>query len=715
MQAYIGVFVLCAISGALSCIVNEIRNKKGFHSHNVIKSFTFYVIIFYAVLSLFKTVLGYGDWTLAETFDDLSWQTYLHYSLPLIVISVVMPFILKLVLREKTSDFIEMADSLIIGIYSVFYLIFAKTSNILTICIVAIGLLLSLIIVYCYKKEVSYCTKQNVKERFALAIPVILLWIITMVLYLPNELYLSNVNDMTIPYAIFIRTLLLGSLAYFAVYTILLVYFLTKEQFLLVCEFIFAITAAGYLQGVMLNGTLNMMDGTRQTWSVATMAVNALIWLVIVGIVISLRYIVSKIGAKNENVKKINVDKIYSAICIYLSLIQLVTWAYMGITTPAVKTENNYELTTEGRFELSPDNNVIVFVLDWFDIQIMDRMLEEDENFLEPLQDFTWYKNMTSLYAYTAMSIPYLLTDVEWQFDMDEAQYREYAFENSTMLQDIADHNYNIGVYTAGNLVSESASGLVSNYSNFAVQGWNTYKILVQMIKCSKYKNYPFAMKGEYWYTGGQLSGDLRDANIHNASNDAPFYDELVNAHIQIESDDDYEGAYRFYHLLGVHPPFNPDMIQQGRYCMNIVYEYIQQLKEMGLYDDATIIITADHGQNYLAAGYEKQLSKYDFSMASSPILFVKKSHQTNTDGMIVSMAPVSHAQLAATVMEAVDGDSSNYGETFDDVEEDRQWERYLTLRRHDEKGKHIINYVKYAINGYAGDWNNWSVESGNE
>lgn len=714
MQAYIGIFVLCVISGALSCAVNEIQSKEGFHRRNVIKAFTFYVIIFYTILSLFKTVLGYGTLTLTATFDDVSWRTYLHYSLPLIVISVVIPFIVKMILREKASDFIEMAVSLIIGIYSIVYLVFGKNNNIMTVCIVFAGLLLSLIIVYCYKKEVQYCTRQNVKERLALEIPVILLWIITMVLYLPNELYLSNVYDMMIPYSIFIRTLLLGSLAYFAVYTILLVYFLTQKQFMLVCEIIFAITVAGYLQGVILNGTLNIMDGTRQSWSVITMVVNALIWLVIIGISVSLRYIVKKVGDKKESAKKININKIFSVICIYLSLIQLVTWVYLGITTQNVKAENDYELTTEGRFELSPDHNVIVFVLDWFDVQIMDRMLEAEADFLEPLQDFTWYKNTTSLYAYTAMSVPYLLTDVEWEYDMDEAQYREYAFQNSTILRDIADQNYNIGVYTAGKFVSESVSDIVINYSNLTVQGWNHYRILDQMIKCSKYRNYPFAMKGAYWYTGGQISEDLLDASVHNASDDEPFYEELTNDRIQIAENGNYDGTYRFYHLLGVHPPFNPDMLSQGKYCMNIVYEYLQQLKDAGVYDDATIIITADHGQNYLAAGYEKQLSKYDFSMASSPILFVKKSHQTNEDGMNMSMAPVSHAQMAATIMEAVNGDTLNYGETFDDIEEDRQWERYLTLRRHDTKEKNIINYAKYAINGYVGDWNNWSAVSGN-
>ena len=132
-------------------------------------------------------------------------------------------------------------------------------------------------------------------------------------------------------------------------------------------------------------------------------------------------------------------------------------------------------------------------------------------------------------------------------------------------------------------------------------------------------------------------------------------------------------------------------------------------IKRKGLYDEATIIVTADHGQNYFARGYEDLLLECDFDNTSRPILFVKKSYQTNDNGLNISMAPVSHTQIGATIMEAVCGDTLGYGETVDDIEEDRQYEREFTTFRVDEEP-----YANYVINGYAGEWNNWSVVTEN-
>lgn len=696
MQTYIAVLLLCIIPGTLSCAVNITCNRDKLHADNIIKTFAFYLIVFYTIISLFKSLLGYGTINLIASFDDVSRKTILHYSLPLIVIGIVMPLLLKKLLGEKVSDYINLALSVIIGIYAVVYLILGQNNNLMTVCIAAAGMIIALMLLFCYKKEVVFCTKQNVKMRLAIAVPIVLFWVIMMVLFLPNELYLSNINEMSIPYGLFSRTLIFGALAYFIVYTVFLVYFLSERLFSLVCEFVFAITACGYFQRTILNGKVTLMDGNRQTWSTLTIAVNVIIWLALIAVLISLKYIVKK-----------NVDKAYSMICIYLSVIQLITWGYMGFTTEFPDSDAELMITSEGRFDLNPDHNVIVFILDWYDVQIVDKILQEDEDFLEPLNDFTWYKNMTSKYIFTMMSIPYLLSDVEWIDGTSEKEYRDYAFEGDALIKDIAKQNFDVGIYTNKSLISESVSDIVTNYSDLKTQGWDYYGIFEQMIKCSKYKAYPFVLKNEYWYTSAQITSGFHSTSVHSISDDHPFYNELMGDGIQVKKNNMYDGTFRFYHLLGAHPPFEPDMCSQGKWCMNIVYEFLEQLKAQGLYDEATIIITADHGQNYIAPGYEDFLPECDLNYTSRPILFVKKSHQSNEDGINISMAPVSHEQIAPTIIEAVYGGTLGYGETVDDVEEDRQCERELIIWRSSD-----VPYTEYIIDGYAGDWDNWKLKS---
>lgn len=699
MQSYIVIFVLCIVSAAISCAIHKLYNKDKASVNCTITTFAFYAVMFYALLSLLKTVLGNGRLTLAASFDEVLWQTYLHYFIPLVAVAVFIPFIISKIFRSKLNDFIAMTLSVVISIFSIVHLILGKVNNLLCLCIVAAGVFLALIITYAYKKEVHYYTRQELKKRLSLSAPIVLFWIILMLLYIPNELYFSNPGEFGIPYGIFIRPLLLSAAGHFIVYVILMVFFLTENQFSLICETIFAISFSCYMQGMILNGKMDVMDGSRQIWSVPVMIFNIVVWIAIIGIVISLKYFIKR-----------NVDNIYSMICIYISITQLFTWGYLGITTEPISAENDLELTTDGRLALNPDNNVLVFILDWFDGQILDKVIEDDADILEPLNDFTWYKNTTSLYGYTCMSVPYLLTNVEWQYDMEEDAYISYAYQNGNFLQDIAAQNYDIGIYTGKRVVSKDMNDIIRNYSNITVNGWVSSGILEQMLNCSKYKSYPFVFKSAYWYADGDMAMAMRDkgASIHSLTNDAAFYDDLIYEGIQIEQDTIYEGAFRFYHLDGAHMPFIPNMRDKAKNALNIVYEYIDQLKAAGLYDNATIIITADHGHNFITK--EDRLSDCDLDFPTSPILFVKKANQTNEDGVNISMAPVSHSEMAASIMTAICGDSAGYGETFDDIDEDSPRERYFIFRRHDD-----IPYRKYMINGYVRDWNSWNLEESDD
>ena len=137
----------------------------------------------------------------------------------------------------------------------------------------------------------------------------------------------------------------------------------------------------------------------------------------------------------------------------------------------------------------------------------------------------------------------------------------------------------------------------------------------------------------------------------------------------------------------------------QGRGSLKIVYEYLQQLKNIGLYDDATIIITADHGQGYILDS-DKISGKPD--RTSRPIFLIKKPQEKGT-GMNINSAPVSQAELLPTIMSALGLEGEKYGRSFDQIGEDERRERtYLD----------IYDYfnVQYTINGDAAKIDSWNI-----
>ena len=229
------------------------------------------------------------------------------------------------------------------------------------------------------------------------------------------------------------------------------------------------------------------------------------------------------------------------------------------------------------------------------------------------------------------------------------------------------------------------------------------------MAQTARYKTYPFALKNLFFYTDDDMYAMQRtDVQVHNIYNDIPYAQLLVKEGISV--DKEKKGAFKFYHLHGPHTSYlmnenfeweDTDMLTQAKGSLNIVYEFIRQLKEKGLYEDSTIIITADHGQNYFdRPSVAKELG---LEMVSCPIMFVKNKGDYG-DGLIESSAPISHEEIIPTILEVMLGDTCGYGRTISEIAEDESRERTFVYGRH-----HDIPFVKYVISGDAMNIENWS------
>ena len=82
--------------------------------------------------------------------------------------------------------------------------------------------------------------------------------------------------------------------------------------------------------------------------------------------------------------------------------------------------------------------------------------------------------------------------------------------------------------------------------------------------------------------------------------------------------------------------------------CIHIVSEYISQLKVLGVYDDSTIIITADHGWEY----------------GQQPIFFIKEK-DVKQDEIADNSSPVTFNELLPTLAYEAGIDPAPIGETI--------------------------------------------------
>lgn len=379
------------------------------------------------------------------------------------------------------------------------------------------------------------------------------------------------------------------------------------------------------------------------------------------------------------------------------------------------------EITEDGLFEVSAEENVIVFVLDRYETAFMNQMLEEDSHLLDDFTGFTYYADHVGEMIPTLHAIPYLLTAQVPYEDEDIQDYYRGRYERSDFLDEINSAGYSVGIYSTVlglEYLSDEAKhqDIADSTINLHEAGITVDAVgaLKAMAKCALYRDMPWALKGPFWFYTDEVNhkvlGDADETDPENALyqlDDPRFFEQLNKYGLTIE-DGGYKGAFRFIHLLGSHSPYTmneeaqyvgvdgTDRLGQTIGSLRIVETYLDYLREMGLYENATIIVTSDHGD------WESSMDAPTFAI--SPILLVKPSG--SSDGAVaVSYAPVSHCDFHATVLNAIGLDGSEYGFSYDSVSDnDRTRDTYMIT----SDGRYCIDLLKYQVDGYVLDFSNW-------
>ncbi len=132
---------------------------------------------------------------------------------------------------------------------------------------------------------------------------------------------------------------------------------------------------------------------------------------------------------------------------------------------------------------------------------------------------------------------------------------------------------------------------------------------------------------------------------------------------------------------------------------MYITSYYLKELKRLGVYDNSTIIITADHGDWVASMDLPE--------MATSPILLYKPANAP-AEPVKVSSAPISHSDYFGTILDALGQSYAKYGTKFSDYSDGDEREREFLYITHDQSA-HVHSLLGYVINGDVNDFANWT------
>lgn len=560
-----------------------------------------------------------------------------------------------------------------------------------------------------------WADKRAFRTRFFLAASCTLGCAFTFVFFGPCELYLQNTSDMTFPFALLAPAAALAGLGVFALLLAILLLFRGK-LFNYAVSFLFAVTVAGYLQGNFWNVDHGTLDGSAVTWQNYKWAmVKSLIaWLAVIGAVFFLLYFSRRLWTRT-----------LECVSLLLAAVQTVALISLINATNLSELQDRY-LSTSGMFELSQGRNVVFFLLDRCDRSYLDNVIAQHPEWADDLGGFTSYQDFTGSFSRTYASVTYLLTGVRDEdaapFEVRKRDYFSRAWERSSFLPDLRAAGCQVGLYShIGDVVGDmdNVEGKIDNIGRDTMN-FSRRVMLVKMLELSVYRYAPEAFKPYFQSYTGDLDAVQTSPNQDLYQIDDPaFWARYRSQGLSVNAN--LTDCFRFYHFQGAHFPFNMDeqaqrvetgWDAQDRYAqvtgnMEMIFQYLAELRELGLYDNTTVVISTDHAADY--PDWPTGLNRLD-SPRLLPLL-IKPAQADTTRPMELSHKQISQDNLRASIAGWFGLETEKYGRTIESIGEKEQMQRTFWMLLYDETLETRDAYMgTYEITGDGNDFSNWSL-----
>lgn len=543
--------------------------------------------------------------------------------------------------------------------------------------------------------------------------------VFTLFVVAPFELVASNSSDLVLGLDSLWPPLLLAAVA-LAIFLSLAVSMLRDKKFNCALGIVVGVGIAAYLQAMFMNVGLPAADGRPVPWydRDKISLLSAVVWFVVVVGLTVLMFRRPKYARPAV-----------LALSVMLSLVQLAGVASLWFDGSATNTRQSSSagkivVTEQGMLTVAPTDNVIVIVLDTMDTATLLEVLDEEPATLDEFTGFTLFQDSAGSMIPTRFGIPTLLAGYAIEYGQGTDDYFSQLYDRSVLLDKLYEENYSIGVYSSQAVPNQ-------HYKEYLMERSINVKMLSEeatarvdwlgtigiMWKCALYRDLPWVLKPYFWFYTDDINQaivpqDLADTNSLYTFNDALFARKLRSKGLSV--DDSQNKAFRFIHLVGAHSPYTLDrngesatrstLLEQSIGSFSIVNDYLADLKRLGVYDEATIIVTADHGY------WEYNVDA--ISKASSPIILVKPS-QTAEEACVplaVSWLPASQWDVTPTIYDAIGGDVEDFDWTGECVWQldDADRIRYFLMTEHNSFEKKDYSFKEYVVDGYALDFDNW-------
>ncbi len=474
-------------------------------------------------------------------------------------------------------------------------------------------------------------------------------------------------------------------------------YFFSKldyRVFKIILGLVLGIMIALYFQGNYDKTDYGAWDGSAIDWN--SFKTEGLLWGTFFVICIVLAII---FASKVDSEKFFYIIRLIS-IC--LILIQVVTIIMLLIDKKGLSKESEYVAIEDGECEFSSQENLIVLILDSYDSMMLSEIVdgENGQHYADMLRDFTFYPDTLGMYSYTNLAVPAIITGQNYYNDMTYGEYLKSAYRNSDILDSLRNYDWGIGIYSDASFPNSSdAIRDIENCKKIKRTVTSHRRLAGYMYRFVGFRYLPQPLKKYCQFYPGDMESKI-------GSNDGGYtlfgtMNKSFEKLIPIATADRTDKVFKLIHLYGAHPPYhiNADNMEVEEATTEIdtckgnlemVNVFLNKLKDIGAYDNSTIIICADHGV---------------MQLRQSPLFVIK--YKKESHDFEISDIPFSYEEFPSILKSVIEGNDNNKTKRI--IKDNSSKKRVYLEYSHDTLyyDSYCSDITEYELDGVAYDQTN--------
>ncbi|MFA5117853.1 MAG: sulfatase-like hydrolase/transferase [Candidatus Omnitrophota bacterium] len=423
-----------------------------------------------------------------------------------------------------------------------------------------------------------------------------------------------------------------------------------------------------------------------------------------------------------------------------LLLIQFISALWTMIQASQLPSAEKVVIDNKNLTRYSSEKNVIILLLDAFETDVFQEIIDEDPAEGGPFQGFTYFRNAVAPFQCTYPAIVTIMTGRYYDNTVEIQRFIKDEFTRRSLPSVLRDRGFTVELYPYFNPYSiycdpALASNLVVAKKRLRAKDIaHIYDIALfrscpQQLKKALYRDQRWFIRRLFSRGSGKRSGRFRQDQLppsqrHEFRETVRFFRE-TSAGLSLSEN---MKLFKYIHLPGMHFPlmFNealePELLpsdrqgykKQARGLLKLVSMFLSGLKEAGIYDNSLIVIMGDHGalgDVYLPQekrGNAGQLY-YPGRGGGLPLVLIKPFDASGR--MRVSDAAVSLSDIPRTIMSELHLKDDFPGVSmFDEGASEERARKFYAYSWNEQKIKedYLPVMTEYSISGFswlAGSW----------